>query len=210
MLKGVIEQGTGKKAKSDILELAGKSGSARMHYNNPTGTPRDYQMSFVGYFPADKPRYTCMVVYWQKAQYYNNVTSKAFRTIAERIYAMTPVSCETALCDNGRFAPEIKGGYKSDVEYLLKELNIRYTRNKIDDDDLVNTTTRDSVVSMTQMKVGKYTVPKVIGLGAKDALYLLENKGLKVTMHGRGTVVQQSIPPGETASPGKLITIMLK
>ena len=46
--------------------------------------------------------------------------------------------------------------------------------------------------------------------GAKDALYLLENKGLKVTMHGRGTVVQQSIPPGETASPGKLITIMLK
>ena len=210
MLKGVIEQGTGKKAKSDILELAGKSGTARMHYNNPAGTPRDYQMSFVGYFPADKPRYTCMVVYWQKAQYYNNVTSKAFRTIAERIYAMTPVSCETALCDNGRFAPEIKGGYKSDVEYLLKELNVRYLKNKIDDDELVNTTTRDSVVSMTQMKIGKYTVPKVIGLGAKDALYLLENKGLKVTMHGRGTVVQQSIPPGETASPGKLITIVLK
>jgi len=210
MLKGVIEQGTGKRAKSDILELAGKSGTARMHYNNPSGVPRDYQMSFVGYFPADKPRYTCMVVYWQKAEHYNNVTSKAFRTIAERIYAMTPVSCETALCDNGRFAPEIKGGYKSDIEYLLKELNIRYTRNKIDDDELVCTTTKDSVVSMSQMKVGKYTVPKVIGLGAKDALYLLENKGLKVTMHGRGTVVQQSIPPGETASPGKLITIMLK
>ncbi len=210
MLKGVIEQGTGKKAKSEILELAGKSGSARMHYNNPSGVPRDYQMSFVGYFPADKPRYTCMVVYWQRAEYYNNVTSKAFRTIAERIYAMTPVSCETALCDNGKFGPEIKGGYKSDVDYLLKELKIRHTKNKIDDNDMVCTTTRDSVVSMTEMKIGKFTVPKVIGLGAKDALYLLENKGLKVTMRGRGTVVQQSIPAGETASPGKLITITLK
>ncbi len=210
MLKGVIEQGTGKRAKSDILELAGKSGTARMHYNNPSGVPKDYQMSFVGYFPADKPRYTCMVVYWQKAQYYNNVTSKAFKTIAERIYAMTPVSCNTSLCDNGRFAPEIKGGYKSDVEYLMKELNVRYKKNNIDEEDLVSTTTKDSVVSMTPMKVGKFTVPKVLGLGAKDALYLLENKGLKVTMHGRGTVVQQSITPGETSSPGKLITIWLK
>lgn len=210
MLKGVIEQGTGKRAKSDILELAGKSGTARMHYNNPSGVPRDYQMSFVGYFPADKPRYTCMVVYWQKASLYNNITSKAFKTIAERIYAMTPVSCGTALCDNGKFAPEIKGGYKGDVEYLLKELDVRHTKNKIEDDDWVLTSTNDSVVSMSQMKIGKFSVPKVVGLGAKDALYLLENKGMKVEMHGRGTVVQQSIPPGSTASPGMPIKITLK
>ncbi len=210
MLKGVIEQGTGKRAKSDILELAGKSGTARMHYNNPTGVPKDYQMSFVGYFPADKPRYTCMVVYWQKAQYYNNVTAKAFKTIAERIYAMTPVSCSTALCDNDRFAPVIKGGYKGDVEYLMKELNIRYKKSQWEDDEWVNTTTNDSVVSMAQLKVGKFTVPKVIGLGAKDALYLLENKGMKVEIHGRGTVVQQSVPPGSTSAPGMPIKITLK
>lgn len=210
ILKGVIEEGTGKLyGRSDILDLAGKSGTAQLHYQN--GAPKDYQMSFVGYFPADEPRYTCMVVTWQqKAICSTNMTSKAFRTIAERVYAMTPVKCESALCDNGRFAPEIKGGHKGDVEYLLKELNLRHTKNKIDDDDWVCTTTNDSVVSMTEMKVGKYTVPKVIGLGAKDALYLLENKGLKVTMHGRGSVIQQSITPGETASPGKQITIWLK
>ncbi|MBQ0155320.1 MAG: transpeptidase family protein [Bacteroidales bacterium] len=213
MLKGVVEQGTGKRAKSDILALAGKSGTARMHYNNASGTAKDYQLSFVGYFPADNPRYTCMVVNWQKADSYylhGSLTAKAFKTIAERIYAMTPVSCESALCDNGRFAPEIKGGYKADVDYLLNELNVRHKKNKFDDDDWVSTTTNDSVVSMSQMKIGKYTVPKVIGLGAKDALYLLENKGLKVEMHGRGTVVQQSIAPGSTASPGAPIKITLK
>lgn len=213
ILKGVINQGTGKLyGKSDILDLAGKSGTAQLHYQN--GVPKDYQMSFVGYFPADEPRYTCMVVTWQqKAVCSTNLTSKAFRTIAERVYAMTPVSCESAPCADGHFAPMVKGGQSEDVKYLLEELNIRHPKIKLEDEDWVIAETNDSVVSVKKnvsIEKSKHIVPNVIGMGAKDALFLLENMGLKVSIQGRGSVVQQSIPGGQAAYAGTPIKIVLK
>lgn len=210
ILKDVINQGTGKTyGKSDILDLAGKSGTAQLHYQN--GVPKDYQMSFVGYFPADEPKYTCMVVTWQqKSICSTNLTSKAFRTIAERVYAMTPVKCETAMCEDDHYAPKVKGGYKKDVMYLLDELKIRHAKVKMEDEEWVSVETRDSVVDVKKKNIAKHSVPNVIGMGAKDALYLLENLGLKVEMRGRGEVVQQSIAPGESAAQGKLITILLR
>lgn len=206
MLRGVITDGTGKLANSSILPLAGKSGTAQMYVKN---VMVGYQLSFCGFFPADEPKYSCIVVMWQT---HTSVSpSVAFGKIAERIYAMGEKEIVRP-DDESRVKPylaKVKHGKTRDVDYLLDKLDLRTAPGKVSSEWCL-VENNDSTEVMKPLSNKMTVVPNVIGWGAKDAVFLLENRGLKVYVQGRGKVVQQSVSPGTTVAKGGVIKLVLK
>lgn len=209
MLRGVVLYGTGKAANSKILQVAGKSGTSQMYAGEVL---KGYQVSFCGYFPADEPKYSCIVVMWQEGSWHSqNHTAAVFGKIAERVYALGEREISRP-DEDSRVRPylaKVKNGKTKEVDYLLDKLDLKTKSNKVDSEWSV-VENRDSIEVINSMNNKLSVVPSVIGWGAKDAIFLLENRGLKVEIQGRGKVVQQSISPGTTVVKGGVIRIVLK
>jgi cell division protein FtsI (penicillin-binding protein 3) len=209
MMEGVVEVGTATNLKSDIIKIAGKTGTTRMHKGS--GYDTTYQASFVGYFPADHPKYSCIVVVYSPrgADYHGSgVAAPVFFDIASKVYA-SDITMQPAINEQGAKVLEIpysKNGYQPELAAVLDELDIKKLVKEEKSEWAVTEKTNESIV----LRPAKYTrnlVPNVVSMGLKDALFLLENAGLHVRVNGRGSVKNQSIPPGTRVARGQTIFI---
>lgn len=209
--------GTGKRVKSDKFPIAGKTGTARrvkpgFGYNY---SPMCYLLSFCGYFPADAPKYSCIVQIVKSGPGSGGGTSGVvFKEIAERVMAKNlrlPLKAATDTVNS--HTPIVKHGNLSATSYLLDQLDIDI-KNDVDDseDDPVwgQVNENDGKLDFNVKDIKENIVPDVRGMGAKDAIYLLKQAGLKAYLSGYGRVVAQSIPAGQKANKGSYVVITLK
>ena len=214
-LEGVVERGTGKDLQSAFFKIAGKTGTAvilndDLRYGE--NGEKKYQASFAGYFPADDPIYSCIVVVSAPTNdiYGAVVSGTVFNAIANKVYASSLQYHEPI--NNGRLQdagiPLVKVGMRTEVQNLLKKLGLRNSATT-DKQFIVARHEEDELV-LEHRFVGKKTVPNVVGMTAKDAVYAIEATGMSVRVTGYGKVVKQSIRPGLNAAPGLTIEIILE
>jgi cell division protein FtsI (penicillin-binding protein 3) len=210
-----MKNGTGSELKGIEFEIAGKTGTAKLRGAN--GKFQDeknslYQASFVGYFPTDKPMYSCIVVISKpRKEYYGaRVSGTVFAAIANKVYANT-LKYHKAINESAPLSynlPKVKSGNKRDITALLKMLKVNYQLNY--EGEWLTADTLAKKVQLDRKKINKNLVPNVIGMTAKDAVYLLENRGLIVKLIGYGKVTRQSLNAGNPFGKGQLIKIELK
>jgi len=216
MMETVVDYGTAKRIKPDLYKIAGKSGTAQVA-NEKYGyrSDRKYYATFVGYFPADRPKYSCIVSIYAPTVNGTGgsaVSAPVFREIADKIYAADPDMRETLKPEKRGVMADIpysKSGSFSDLSYLFKELNIPVEK-ETGKPDWVTAKNSDTKVELKQRAMDKDLVPNVVDMGLKDALYLLEERGLRVSVRGRGRVISQSITPGNKVLPNGSITLELR
>ncbi len=190
--------------------VAGKTGTARIA--GPNGYDGRYRASFAGYFPAESPRYSCIVVIadTKSGVYYgSSIAGPVFRELANKVYATDPSFHTTSaglLAEKCKL-PGSKDGAQTDLMQLYQALEMPYLGGS--SGDWVTVTTGDSVAVLSPRSIEANRVPDVRGMGLRDALYLLENAGLQVKTLGMGTVRRQSIAPGSDLTTRQAITLEL-
>jgi len=212
LLEGVVLRGTAKNLKNEVYSIAGKTGTAQIAMNNQGYDKSNYKASFAGYFPADNPKYTCIVVINRptKGKYYGSqVAGPVFKEIADKVYAtqsnMYQIVDEINRSNN---APEIKRGYKEELVSLYSTLEYQ-VEDQQNNSDWISATSTENKVKLDSRETKDGIVPNVIGMGSRDAVYLLEKNGLSARIKGRGIVKGQSIKPGSPLSQGKEIILTL-
>jgi cell division protein FtsI (penicillin-binding protein 3) len=207
MLEEVVTTGTASHIKHAQYTIAGKTGTAQIAQGKDgykTGKVK-YQASFCGYFPADNPRYTCIVVVYgpsKNAYYGASIACPVFKDIADKAYALDiNMHKEVEKAPDSLYAglPNVKAGRGVSASTATKNLKVDYKGPQ------------NGWVSKQQ---SAYTpedekVPNVTGMGLRDAIFLLEGQGMMVKPIGRGAVVKQSILPGAKFQKGQQIIIEL-
>jgi cell division protein FtsI (penicillin-binding protein 3) len=212
MLEGVVLNGTAAKLQTPYYRFAGKTGTALVANGNRGYVDKIYQSSFAGYFPADDPQYTCVVVIKNKphaAKFYGGtVAGPVFREVADKLYALAvqkPMPVQQAGGLDTLMA--IKNGKGSEWRSVARALNLPW-QGSLTASNWVSAAIDGNKLSFEPIKAASGTVPDVKGMGLKDALYLLENAGLRVVIKGAGKVTSQSLPGG--TSIGKEQTIIIE
>ena len=219
-LRGVVENGTAKNCNDPRYAIAGKTGTAKVaengRYEDEHGYRR-YQASFAGYFPADDPKYSCIVVLYTgktRGDFYGATwAAPVFKRIADKIYTShpewnSPVSSKGAVPpDNPRIASGLAGRNGMPVDYL--PMNSRPQTGKAGWIQ-VRQGEDGEPPAVSSLTIEQGTVPDVRGMGLKDALYLLENEGYRVTFSGSGRVRTQTPEAGSGLARGGRITLELK
>lgn len=200
MLYAVVndDDGTGRLARSKKVTIAGKTGTVRNIGADGKYESR-YRITFCGFFPYEKPQYSCIVLLGKPdlpgmpsaGRYCGGVLKK----IAETLYSMGRLDVPMAMPSDSTqtFAPSIMKGDIAETRQVLQRLGVRG-----DVSDCYNIETYCD------------SMPDVSGMGARDALYLLEQAGLNVSIQGRGRVYEQSIPRGAALQPGTTVILKLK
>ncbi|WP_321295678.1 penicillin-binding protein [Marinifilum fragile] len=214
MLEGVVLRGTARNLRNSSYKIAGKTGTAQIADGKKGYGHKVYQASFVGYFPADDPMYSCIVVINRpnktKGFYGNQVAGPVFKSIADKVYAMS-YSMHPERENEDDEEPKVPvslNGSKEDLDLVFNDLNIDITNQEIQTEWVV-TSRKDSVIEYKYRRVKSFLVPNVKGMGVQDALYILENAGLRVHVRGVGSVSKQSLRPGSNFHSGDEITIDL-
>lgn len=213
MLEGVVERGTAKNIKSKEYKIAGKTGTALIAEKNKGYRSKIYRASFVGYFPTENPMFSCIVAISNpdrsKGIYGSTVAAPVFKAISDRVYAMTysmHPQLESPEKDNR--IPDLSNGFKKDLNIIAKEFGYK-VQNRYNNSDWVRVGNGKASLGYKEIKISKYRVPDVKGMGLKDALFLLENLGLKVKCKGKGIVRRQSLKPGTRIKRGNIIYLVL-
>lgn len=214
MLEAVVEYGTAKNLKNSQISIAGKTGTNQIYnrqygYKSPSAV--SYQASFAGYFPANDPKYSCIVVVNSPSRnvYYGNmVAGPVFLEIARKVYAtsidMHPQVAHVKV--DSIELPYTKTGNREALKKVLRSLDIPVANRNLEA-EWVNTQKTDEAVALKAHRLAEGLVPNVVTMGAKDAVYLLEKTGMRVRLVGRGSVRKQSIAPGSRANKGTWITL---
>ena len=213
MMEGVVERGTATNLKNANYKIAGKTGTAQIardKYGYRKGATISYQASFVGYFPAENPLYSCIVVVNAPSNgvYYGNVVAgTVFKEISDKVYATSffhdykPAgTAELKLS-----APEAGNGYRSDINEVLRNLDVNYKRTA--DDDWVATRESGDIIRLAAVKLQNGLVPDVRGMSLRDAIFLLENSGIRVRYNGKGRVLRQSPEHGARYFDGTVVSL---
>ncbi len=216
VLQSVVDSGTAINLRSAHFRIAGKTGTAQIAADKD-GYKRNgisYQASFVGYFPADAPRYTCIVVVSSptlRGVYGNVVAGPVFREIADKIYSnRLEMQTKLAHTDTVFRTPVSFAGLRTDLLTVYDGLKVPITVEG--ESEWASTTATDSVVEITSRAVpeaGAALMPNVLGMGLRDALFILENRGLHVRLAGSGMVKRQSPAPGSRCFKGSTVTLEL-
>lgn len=210
MLEGVVENGTAKGIRGTHYRIAGKTGTAQILENGRY--TKKYITSFVGYFPAHEPKYSAIVLIknprgWH--QYGSNVAAPVFKEIADKIYSRDinlHLAMEKKYVEPGIF-PVIRAGNQEELTMLCNELGI--SNHSSSEEDWVRTSIKGNSINWRKNTIGQGIVPDVQGMTFRDALYLLEQAGLKVSYEGKGRVVSQSLTAGRRVTKGDRIYIQL-
>jgi len=210
MLISVVENGTAKVVASDYFSIAGKTGTAQIAGG---GAYSGYYVSFSGYFPAEEPMYTIFVGLRKPKGVPSGggMAGMVFKNIAEQTYLRkVRLSVEDCKVDSTlQKEPEIKHGNWDNSKTVLNKLNLSVTDNKSYSDWVK--IKLDSVEYQTEaLALNNSLIPDVRGMGARDAVYLLEKSGLRVNLNGSGKVVSQSFRPGQNLVKGTTITLTLR
>lgn len=215
LLRSVVENGTAKNINIPLLKIAGKTGTSQIF--NPetksykTDNGSKYVASFVGYFPADRPKYSCIVVINSPSgdiYHGSEVAAPVFLEIAKKIYTRDidfQIPLNNIEVTNVEI-PYSKNGNMEDVLIFSKELKIPIIKYQ-NTSEYVRTIKVETGIECKNLPIIKGIMPDVISMGAKDAIYLLEKMGLKVIVIGRGSVKSQSIPAGTKINKGDIVKL---
>ncbi len=216
MLEAVVEKGTAKNLKGTPYKIAGKTGTAQIardKYGYLTeDAKKTYRASFVGYFPADNPKYSIIVVVNSpsKSVYYGNVVAgPIFKEIADKIYA-THVDIQKnyeELAFQDKFSLSAKAGLLYDFRKILANIPLKASMNVVS--EWVSPVYEKDQLQLKALAISTKTMPNVIGMGLRDAIYILENMGITVRAVGRGKIVKQSIPAGSSVNKGEMVYLEL-
>lgn len=214
LLEGVVLRGTAKSLNNSYYQIAGKTGTAQIAQKNKGYDKENYNASFVGYFPADDPLYSCIVVVSKPStgRYYaSSVAVPVFKEIADKVYATSheihEIKPDTVLSTD---YPQWMIGNRDELEFLHKSLNIPLDTASAGSQWVVTVKTDDDLIRLQSRVIQEGLVPNVKGMGAKDAMFILESLGLKVSLTGRGYVREQSLNPGSRIRKGEEIKIKLE
>ncbi|MCP4440542.1 MAG: transpeptidase family protein [Aureispira sp.] len=216
LLERVVKNGTAKNIKSENYGIAGKTGTTIMNYkeHKQKKVPKRYRSSFAGYFPTDNPKYSCIVVVTNpRANGYGGgtVAAPVFKAIADNCYARAIDVHEAInkepIAYSSQNLPDLQVGYKPDLKVVMEYLDMPF-------DDQSNTIwtvgVRDSAtLNLLTRNFFDDKVPNVVGMGLRDALFLLENRKLRVNVVGSGKVKSQSVKPGRNVKSVQTITLVL-
>ena len=208
--------GTGRAIKDSTYKIAGKTGTAVTALDNRgyNKGAKIYQASFIGYFPADAPKFTIAVVIQNSREskliYGAAVSGTVFKEISDKLYAryLTTATYNTALVKDTLLNNAL--GMKTDMRSILGYMAIPFfdsaqTGNWRNIQLAQNTAVMNNALNAASFK----TTPDVAGMGLKDAVYILENKGLTIALQGKGKVISQSIAAGTNFIKGQKITLFL-
>lgn len=200
--------------KGTPYKVAGKTGTALVANGARGYADHIYQSSFAGYFPADNPQYTIVVVIKNKAHaavYYGaSVAGPVFKEISDRLYSMT--------ADAGMRYANVKrndsfsyayNGMLADIRQVTLKSGITYKDSTLKKTQWASLIKTNGSAVMETVSPGTKDMPLLSGLSLKDAVYVCENMGLKVIPRGKGRVVQQSISPGQAIAKGQTVSITL-
>lgn len=222
ILEQVVSIGLGKKAGSPNFKVAGKTGTAQM--SKGAGGYKsgvvNYLLSFAGYFPADNPRYSCIVCIQKSGLPASGggMSGKVFHEISEGIMAQSlKLDVKDARDSASIFVPQVKDGNILAADYVLTHLGINakttWSGNSFAGKPIwgkAETIGNKYIKLEKQKQYGKGTVPDVIGLGARDAFYQMESRGIRTQIYGRGKVVKQTLIPGTLIKKGATCSITLE
>ncbi len=210
LLEGVVENGTAQNIKNANYKIAGKTGTAQRIKDGRYS--RSYYTSFVGYFPADKPKYSCIVVIDDPKgfrQYGSNVAGPVFKEIADKIYSIDLQLHAPwyVLAPQDSTLPVIRAGNRDDLDLICRELKLKVEDRSTD--EWVVSQAKDNNILWSTNEIIPGVVPDVAGMTLRDAMYILENQGLRVNFKGAGRVAVQSQRPGTRALKGSTIYLTL-
>jgi cell division protein FtsI (penicillin-binding protein 3) len=214
LLEGVVENGTAKNIANADYKIAGKTGTAQKLINGQYS--KIYYTSFAGYFPADHPKYSMVVVIDSPkgfAAYGGDVSAPVFKEIADKIYALdvelNPENQQQILRAEleGSQLPYVRAGKAEELQEIFQELGLK--ASAANPEEWVKTVAQEASVQMSVNDTDQLLVPDVSGLPLRDALFILENKGMKVNYSGKGRVKGQSISPGTALTPNATINLVL-
>mgnify|MGYP006076086387 CR=1 FL=1 len=215
LLIGVVEEGTAKNIRTNNYLIAGKTGTTVINFNNRAeGEEKEYQASFAGFFPADNPRYSCIVVInnpRENGHYGGSVAAPIFKELADKVYA-SDMSIHKALQQSDEVVslPKVMQGHVEDANNVLANFDIN--RIVTHEPWMVASTTKTEVsleVRRIERDLRNGNMPDLRGMGIQDAIYLLESYGLVVEITGSGSVQSQSISKGNRFIKGSLIKLEL-
>jgi len=198
ILEHVVSQGLGRKAGSKSFKVAGKTGTAQIadeHGSYHSGTTR-YWLSFAGFFPADDPRYTCIVCIKKSGLPASGggMSGVVFHHIAEGVMAQNVKrSVKDARDEYSVFTPEVKNGDNEAASYVLSSLGVKGAQK-----------------ARTSQKTAMGVIPDLTGMGARDAVFALESRGVKAVIRGKGKVKSQSIYSGTAVKQGMVCEVMME
>ena len=219
LLKLVVSKGTAHSIESPNYAIAGKTGTAQLNYHKFRASKGiRHQAGFCGYFPADNPVYSCIVVISEpeRGGYHGaEVAAPVFRAIADKCFAMKAELHEPVNKNDRRKLttaqlPTYDAGATEDLRKGLKWLGIDYYRESELPDWAVLTAERGDSLTIQHRTIPDKTIPSVIGMGLKDAIYLLENRGCRVRVQGVGKVRKQSLAPGTRANGNQICVLFLE
>ena len=213
----MVSEGLAKPAGSKQFAVAGKTGTAQISQgvSGYKSGRVNYLVSFCGYFPAEAPKYSCIVSIQKPGLPASGglMAGSVFGKIAERVYAKNlRFDIRSAIDSTTNVIPTVKSGNLNEALYALNSLNIptQHQLNKEKGKELWgHVQATPSVIILQNQGKDSSTVPSVIGMGAKDAVYLLESKGLKVRLNGVGRVKSQSIAGGSRIIKGQTILLTM-
>lgn len=215
-LEGVCINGTAKTLfKNSLYKVAGKTGTALVANGNKGYADKIYQSSFAGYFPAENPQYTIVVIIKNKPHAYPfygaSVAGPVFKEISDRLYSTyihnkTNATPAIALKDSQAFQYAVS---RSSLQTIAKKINLPYQDSTIPTNNWVNLNGAGKTAKAAAKVVSDSTMPDISGLKLQDALWLCEKKGLQVKCIGKGRVIKQSIAQGAYITKGQPIIIEL-
>ncbi len=208
LMEGVVERGTASNIKTSEYRIAGKTGTAEK-VEKGVYTEKHYT-SFVGYFPADNPKYSCIVVIDNpktESQYGALVSAPVFKEVADFAYRSYLMNNEFKKTVTYLKPPLIRGGNMLDIKTISNELGFK-SEGKVESEWAFGRVRSDSLLLSTN-KVFDSLIPNVVGMTLKDAIFLLENRGLSVAFYGKGKISHQSLRPGVKITKGSKIVLTL-
>ncbi|MEO7174537.1 MAG: penicillin-binding transpeptidase domain-containing protein [Saprospiraceae bacterium] len=211
LLEGVVLNGTAKRLQSTKYTCAGKTGTARIdYYTKQSGGGKKFQASFCGYFPADNPVYAVIVLInnpKQNGYYGGAVAGPVFKAIADNCFATLdqfhpylngskdtiPVLAATDL-------PVLNAGYRKDLDYIFHHLGLKVNYTTTTGSEWAAVAPDSNRLKMQDRPIQKGEIPNVLGMGLRDALFVLENRGYQVLVHGAGRVKSQNLVTGNSST----------
>lgn len=206
------KEGLGKKAGNPYFHVSGKTGTAQVATGGGyKAGHNEHLVSFCGYYPSEDPKYTCIVAI-RHAYYVASGGGQAgvvFSKIAQRIYSKN-VTTDINLAKDSTavFVPDVKKGNIIAAQYVLENLGLKTYGGNGCEWGLAEV--GSNRVEFQPLKESDDIVPNVLGMGARDAVCMLSNRGMTVRMKGRGKVVSQSVSSGSKVVKGRTVILELK
>lgn len=213
LLEGVVERGTARSVRNALYKIAGKTSTSQKFRNGKY--VKEYHTSFAGYFPAEKPKYSCIVVIDNprgNKQYGGDVAAPVFKKVADKLFyqdAELQRSLGLGGMPDNNFVPVHRKGYRKVLQEAYAQLGVR---TKADSSTYwcKSIFSPDASVFLQAIDHRKGYMPNLKGYTLRDALYLLENRGIRVQVEGAGKVYYQSVKPGKGINRGDKVILKLR